>query len=97
MCFLFLFCIYFSLLDFCLFGCKFEVWRKKTPHSFSSKVFLHYYKFYFFLFSKKKDKKRSKYVALDFSADFFIIIIIFFIFVKRRGEKSEKTNPKKSK
>jgi hypothetical protein len=22
-----------------------------TPHSFSSRVFLHYYKFYFFLFS----------------------------------------------
>jgi hypothetical protein len=40
----------FSLLYFCLFGCKFEVWRKKTPHSFSGRVFLHYYKFYFFLF-----------------------------------------------
>jgi hypothetical protein len=58
MCFLFLLllciikikCFFFHFCIFCLFGCKFEVWRKKTtPHSFSSRVFLHYYKFYFFL------------------------------------------------
>jgi hypothetical protein len=25
--------------------------KEDTPHSFSSRAFLHYYKFYFFLFS----------------------------------------------
>jgi hypothetical protein len=58
MCFLFLllFCIikiniYFSLIYIYLFGCKFEVWRKKTHLIlFQVGFFFNIYKFYFFLF-----------------------------------------------
>jgi hypothetical protein len=49
--------------------------------------------FIFFNFSKKKDKKRSKYVALDFSADFLL-----FVFVNlRKGEKNPKKQIQKKK
>jgi hypothetical protein len=56
MCFLFLFCIIIIKCLFFTFIFLFiwmQVWSLKkedTPHSFSSKVFLHYYKFYFLFF-----------------------------------------------
>jgi hypothetical protein len=57
MCFLFLLFFYnknkvfFSLLYIYIFGCKFEVWRKKTHLIlFQVRFFFNIYKFYFFLF-----------------------------------------------
>jgi hypothetical protein len=62
----FIFMSFLLLLLFCIIKIKcfcftfvflfiwMQVWsleKEDTPHSFSSKVFLHYYKFYLFLFS----------------------------------------------
>jgi hypothetical protein len=73
--------------------------KEDTPHSFSSKVFLHYYKFYFFLFFQKiKNKERNKYVALDFSANLLFFILFFvFSFLLREGEKNPKKQIQKKK
>jgi hypothetical protein len=57
MCFLFLLlffiikikCFFFHFFIFVYLDASLE--KEDTPHSFSSRVFLHYYKFFFFLFS----------------------------------------------
>jgi hypothetical protein len=58
----FLFFIFMYFLFYFVFIWM-QVWsleKEDTPHSFSNKVFFHYYKFYFFLFFQKiKIKKEA--------------------------------------
>jgi hypothetical protein len=58
MCFLFLLlfcimkikCFFFTFIFLFIWMQVKNLEKENTPHSFSSRVFLHYYKFYFFLF-----------------------------------------------
>jgi hypothetical protein len=90
MCFLFLFYVYFSLLYFCLFECKFEVWRKKTH------LILFQVRFFFIIIKKKIKKKQIR--SLRFFCRFLFFIFYFvFSFVLREGEKNPKKQIQKKK
>jgi hypothetical protein len=72
MCFLFLLlfciiyikCFFFTFVFLCIWMQVWGLEKEDTPHSFSSRVFLHHYKFYFFLFS-------TVYLVSSFLSFFF--------------------------